>query len=369
MKLQNDVKRSHQDSRFSLSGLHEETVESHFEYKRKNLPLFKNELEILLKSEPISRIEKLEKERNIQKIKLKIENLEKDVDLTNYMLKASKFINKYYKEKNRSYSTGDIDVIDTTNGLEKIVIKEGSRNLGSLYKEYVEECQDQIVIPYLKNDNILVCEFCKQDLILDSTNASAICNQCGNSIDYQDDISIIQWSEECEALSPFAYKRINHFKEWLSQFQAKETTEIPTEIINLLLKELKKERITDNKQVTSSRIKGYLKKLRLNKYYEHIPSIINTLCGLPPPILTSELEEKLIHSFKIIQTPFEKHVPKDRKNFLSYSYTLHKLCQLENQNQFLSFFPLLKSREKLYQQDCIWKGICSELGWKFIKSV
>ena len=28
-------------------------------------------------------------------------------------------------------------------------------------------------------------------------------------------------------------------------------------------------------------------------------------------------------------------------------------------------FPLLKSREKLKQQDNIWKNICNDLGWEF----
>ena len=41
----------------------------------------------------------------------------------------------------------------------------------------------------------------------------------------------------------FAYKRINHFNEWLAQFQAKETTDIPVKIYDQILLEIKKERI------------------------------------------------------------------------------------------------------------------------------
>ena len=64
-----------------------------------------------------------------------------------------------------------------------------------------------------------------------------------------------------------------------------------------------------------------------------------------------------------------KHCPKDRKNFLSYSYVLHKFVQLLGLDEFLACFPLLKSREKLHQQDQIWKKICEELKWEFIKSL
>ena len=33
----------------------------------------------------------------------------------------------------------------------------------------------------------------------------------------------------------------------------------------------------------------------------------------------------------------------------------------------LPYFPLLKSREKLLQQDQIWKLICGDLNWQFIE--
>jgi len=71
----------------------------------------------------------------------------------------------------------------------------------------------------------------------------------------------------------------------------------------------------------------------------------------------------------MIQVPFVKHCPEKRKNFLSYSYVLHKFVQLLGMHELTACFPLLKSRQKLYQQDTIWKKICKELEWPFIKSV
>lgn len=139
--------------------------------------------------------------------------------------------------------------------------------------------------------------------------------------------------------------------------QARESTVPADELIDKLLIELKKDRVMDIEQITHKRIKGYLKKLRYNKQYEHIPSIIDKLCGIPPPVITKELEKTLIDMFCLIQGPFEESCPKDRKNFLSYSYTLHKMCQLLGEDHLLPCFPLLKSREKLYYQDKIWKDI------------
>ena len=125
----------------------------------------------------------------------------------------------------------------------------------------------------------------------------------------------------------------------------------------------------DISQLSTQKLREILKKLKLNKYYEHVPHIINRLNGVPPPTISREIEEELRRMFKEIQMPFHKFCPKDRKNFLSYSYVLHKFMQLLEMDEFLPCFMLLKSREKLHQQDQIWRKICEYLRWEFIPSV
>jgi hypothetical protein len=73
--------------------------------------------------------------------------------------------------------------------------------------------------------------------------------------------------------------------------------------------------------------------------------------------------------FNKIQDPFTNHCPKDRKNFLSYSYTLYKFFELLDKHEYLIYFPLLKSREKLFEQEKIWMLICKDLGWEFHKCI
>jgi len=158
----------------------------------------------------------------------------------------------------------------------------------------------------------------------------------------------------------------------LNQLQAKENTTIPPKIIKDLTFEFRKYNITNPKLFTAPLVKTYLKKLKYNKYYEHIPTIINEFCGLPAPKMTSELEQQLKIMFDEIQAPFEKYskiICPSRKNFLNYNYVFYKMCQLLNKDEFLIFFPLLKSREVLYEHDLIWKGICTDLRWEFIPSI
>ena len=161
-------------------------------------------------------------------------------------------------------------------------------------------------------------------------------------------------------------KKLN---EILSQCQAKESTEISKDVYDSILVEIGKRKITNLARLSPHNMREILKKLRLHKYYEHIPHIINKLNGLPPPTMSRSTEDKIRQMFKTIQEPFAKYCPKDRKNFLSYNYVLHKFCELLMLDQFLPCFPLLKSREKLQQQDKIWEKICDHLGWEFIESI
>ena len=153
----------------------------------------------------------------------------------------------------------------------------------------------------------------------------------------------------------------------MAQFQAKETTQIPDNVFENIKLQIKKERLNPS-QLTNKRAKEMLKKLGYNKYYEHIPFIKDKL-GVKPPVMRPELEERLCSLFMDIQAPYAKYCPDDRVNFLNYYYTVYKLCELLEQNDFLHFFPMLKDREKRIEQDEIWKKICEELEWEFIPTV
>jgi hypothetical protein len=223
--------------------------------------------------------------------------------------------------------------------------------------------------PHDHLDDIIWCIGCNSEKQVFHNEALAICKHCGDSTSLLVESNRVSNKDIPREVNFYSYKRINHFNEWLAQFQAKESTDIPEDVYNKIYVELKKERITNMATLTSSKVKEILKRLKFNKYYEHIPHIINRLNSIPAPIMSRETEEKLRSMFKQIQAPFMKFCPEDRNNFLSYSYVLHKFCQLLNLDEFLVCFPLLKSREKLYKHDIIWEQICTYLNWEFIKSI
>jgi hypothetical protein len=193
-----------------------------------------------------------------------------------------------------------------------------------------------------------------------------LCNNCSVSEVFLVDNDKPTYKEPPKEISFYSYKRINHFREILSQFQAKETTDIPKDIIFNIRKQIKKERISDD-ELTNKKTKDILKKLGYNKYYEHIPFIKEKL-GIKPPVMVPKLEETLCNLFMEIQIPYSKYCPNDRVNFLNYYYTLYKLCELLGETQYLKYFPMLKDQKKI-EQDEIWKKICSDLNWQYIPTL
>lgn len=205
--------------------------------------------------------------------------------------------------------------------------------------------------------------------IHDHTQSDDICTECGtvayitgSDVGYKEE-------QDMDKVQIYSYDRKNHFNEWIAQFQGKETTTIPKEVLETLKEEFRKQKIKTNTEITHSKVRTLLKKVGMTKYYEHAPYIATVLNGLTPPAMPQGLEDRLRLMFNQIQMPFNKNCPAERKNFLSYSYVLYKFCEILGEDHYLPYFPLLKSKEKLYKQDQIWALICKDLAWEFIRTV
>jgi len=284
-----------------------------------------------------------------------------ETEMAEYLMKCMPYMNQYTEENEEVFNTDNVFNVKETVGLKR----------KDIFRDYLIEVENQnIARP--RERMIEECSTCPYSNIIHFHDTSdLVCDSCGAIIAtlISEELTYREEQETSEKIVNYAYKRENHFNEWLSQFQAQEMTTIPDEVIEQLRSELKKMKIKNLEDITHAKIRGLLKKLRLNKFYEHVPYITNILNGIKPPNMSQELEENLRIMFKDIQKPFDDNCPTERKNFLSYSYVLYKFCELLSEDEYLQYFPLLKSKEKLYQQDVIWKRICRDLRWEFIPTV
>jgi len=300
---------------------------------------------------------------NIDKLKQEIISIEENQKELDYYDKTGEIICSYYKlrdEKKNEYSETK-NIIDYFN---KKKIKKDDNNISRthLFDKYCQRVDGSRTIKDDGSNRIKYCIECTVEKILDAGESSYVCPICGDSEEI-----ILDEDRQIKEYSP--YKRINHFKEWINQFQAKETTEIPENIFLEVINEINKNRIKDLSKLDRDKMKQILKKLGYNNLYEHIPYIINKLSGLEPPNINRHVEMKFIDMFSKIQEPWEIYKPKGRKNFLSYSYVLHKFCQLLELDHLLTSFPLLKSIKNLKEQEHVWEKICKSLRWEFISSI
>jgi hypothetical protein len=415
-----DIIKNFNNDRENIPLLKKKFIEIANEYK-----IYKSKLNCDMTNEDFDNKFKLKKE--LKELRNKINSIENNDDIIQYYLNVGIFLHDYYEnintpndsqndpntlneenvsvpnefievfnekpDKNQLKDKQYISVIDFYNNREKIKLpnkkqinKDESNNFTNIkMSNFIEKkdgfqranCLDYYLKKIDKNYNPTVyinkdfdkCPDCKIEMTIYQSDGFQICHQCGRQDNIITESDKPSFKDPPPEVSYFAYKRMNHFNECIAQFQGKESTEIPQEVFNKLILEIKKERITNLAILRPKKIREYLKKLKLNKFYEHIPYILYRINGISPPILSKQLEEKLRLMFKDIQSPFRDVKPKNRKNFLSYSYVLYKFLELLDYDKYKSYFPLLKDREKLHETDLIWKDICYILNWEFIKSL
>ena len=385
-KLQNNEKLNE-----TLDSKHKEFLDEFYNDENVIIPKYlldKKNLEAQLKNEKniVKRLELTESiniiQKNTNKLRLKKKN---------YFLNNSEYIFTYFENKkqiadnqNHDYDQNLNQHSNNNQNYNQNSAKENVKSLDTFFNRDNKNINTEIELnnieKYFRNINkekfnmanfcqqTSICNYChKGEMIPVEHEGILLCNNCSKSIRFLIENEKPSYKEPPKEVCFYAYKRINHFREILAQFQAKETTQIPVEVLENIKLQIKKERI-QLEEITNKKAKDILKKLGYNKYYEHIPFIKDKL-GIKPPIMSPELEETLYNLFIELQSPYSKYCPDDRVNFLNYYYTAYKLCELLGEEKYLPLFPLLKDREKRIEQDYIWKKICEELDWEFIPTI
>lgn len=322
----------------------------------------------------------------VSALKEDLSKFRNDSSELDYLMSTGKILFNYYNTFDDDYKPNTLDEFPqinsksilnffTSNKQQSTTQKQvshqpqQSNKRGGLYEQYMEIVDKNFVRQFPSEDNTL-CSYCKcHSKQIMPGEGITMCANCNTVEKTLLEVEKPSYKEPPTEVTYYAYRRINHLNEWLNQIQGKEYTDIPQEIIDQIIIELNKAKVINMATVTQDQIKAILRKMRCNKYYEHLAYILYKLNGIPPPRLGEELEEKLRQMFYLIEEPYLRHASPTRKNFLSYAYVLHKFLQLLGKEEFLKHFPLLKSRDKLHMQEMIWKKICIDLTWPFIKSI
>jgi hypothetical protein len=414
------------DSRITLDAKHNEIIKN-FKEEQKNIK--KYYLELKLEEEKLDKIQKdnsialnpedltsiFSIQNNIDELKAKIKNIELQSKETDYFIKTGNILYEYYNEMDDVAKQEDDSPPPKKKekkDKKKVAIGENEPKIGAFFgipvkledvednnegkrvlkmndfvqmgtnidrasklDAYLSKIDKSYGIRGKLHAKIDFCKKCKvtynkdYELIVNHIEGFMSCLKCGH-MEY-----VIIESDKPNYKDPppeatyFAYKRTNHLNEILNQIQAKESTDIPDEVLDAVREEIRKERIKDLTELANKKIRYYLRKLNLNKYYEHIAHIINRLNGLPPPIITKDIEDKIRIMFSAVNSAWGEIPKKPKKNFLNYNYVLYKFVELLDRDEYKVLFPLLKSRDKIVSHDVVWKEICEKLGWEFLRTI
>ena len=324
----------------------------------------------LLKDRPLKRCH-TDKRKMIDDIHSERVSGLSETELNEYYLENGCLLDQYYRSDktnvNNDSGSGILSYFDKKEVDKNSV--DNSSKVKNIMNEYLSNIDDHILTDKYKDINQDSCDICNGQMLMSDMSSEILCDSCGASKVIMIITDKVSYSDPQSEITYYTYKRINHFNEWLAQFQAKERNDLPKVIYENIIEELNKNRHISQKDLKYNDIREILKKLKYNKYYEHIPHILSIITGKRAPTLDRKSEEILRSLFKEIQIPFMNNCPPARKNFLSYSYVLHKFCELLEYDHLLEYFTLLKSREKLHGQDIIWAKICKDLTWEYIPSL
>ncbi|AYV77437.1 MAG: hypothetical protein Dasosvirus2_33 [Dasosvirus sp.] len=245
--------------------------------------------------------------------------------------------------------------------------EDEKKNRASLQNEYLLMIDKEYACTKSKINPIRKCKKCNVDMIVVHNEAIMTCPnpKCGEFEYIVIESELPSHNETFNEKPKYPYKRVGHCIEKLNQFLCKGTANIPQEVFNVLEEEIKKHSFNKN-TITINFLEKMLKKHKLSDYYENIMYIYSRITGTPPQTITRDEYELILGMFIEASDIYEKkYKPKDRHNFLKYTFVLHKIFLILKKPHHAKHFKLLKSPTKLKQQERIWKLICMDKDWDY----
>jgi len=175
-------------------------------------------------------------------------------EMSQYIIKCMPFIERHLSQVDDRIHSDNVFSVKETVGLAR----------KDIFTDYLIDVEKQNIYRQCERDDD-ACPYCSYSNIVHVQDTSdLVCDGCGIvvAVHINQELTYREEQETSEKIVNYSYKRENHFNEWLSQFQAQESTTIPTEVMDQLRVELRKMKIKNLEDITYAKIRGLLKKLR-----------------------------------------------------------------------------------------------------------
>jgi hypothetical protein len=305
-----------------------------------------------------------------------VKNIFKKIE-DNYEVDVINILTKYYKSSNCS------KIIDKYN--TEVASGNYYRNLYKCYdfvyclsdyiqdKEIKEKLWDTLkqytytrICTTIKDINYDICP-CGIKMKVYPDSSELKCESCGYiTILYGTVFEDTQfYNQEGNTSKNGRYDPSRHCKSWICKIQAMDNTDIEKKCLDQVMYCIKRDNIKDNRKLSCSQIRLYLKECHYTKYNDHVPLIRKLLTGVIPPQLTRQELISFYNLFDKAVTMFESTKPDGKSNTMYYPYIIYKILESILHNSMRKRRILecihLQGRDTLINSDNLWELICNKV--------
>lgn len=314
-------------------------------------------------------------QQELRMMELLIDDLE-DINNTYEMGTINFLVNYLDKKNNPVFYNQYITFVKNENIIGKLnrIFKQITRVYNkydfdsNLLKRKMNDC-NKICVSVDKVQKIDEKCSCGSEFILDADTSEQMCRDCGSvqkmyGVVFEDAQFFYQ---EGQRTKHGKYAPTKHCKFWVDCIQARESIDIPDEVI----KKIKTCIIRDQiwvESITCPMIRSYLKELKFTIYNDHVPRIRKIVTGIEPQQLTDDELKKIYFYFGLVIQIYNRTKPNNKPNCPYHPFFIYKIIEqifnkpkdrLKKKN-ILSCIHL-QSRETLIENDNIWEPICAEI--------
>ena len=216
-----------------------------------------------------------------------------------------------------------------------------------------------------KKHNRYFCMDCKLRKTVDYERLTLVCTKCGLCEYYP--VYVASYNHMMQpSRRKCIYERSDNFKVILNQFFYGGKRVVPHDIMKTIRNE-----IHDGTNIlypyeiplTIPILECILKRNELTMYRDSIYFIYFKLSAGSFPHITTKEYNKILSSFNVISSIYDKYKPNDRKSFLNYSFVLKKLLIMLRKVEYAKYIPHLKTHSKQKELERVWELITKDRDW------
>lgn len=279
----------------------------------------------------------------------------------------------------------------TKTGLAKLNFHDTVEKIQEVY-------EDNRIVFHPRTRPVNKCDQCDSKMTVFPNTSEMRCDDCGNSVTLYGTIFEDShfYNQQGQCTKHKKYDPNRHCEKWLNQIQARESKNIPQEVINKINEKAIKDYTRNGKLRSMSdmkcrQVRDWLKSLKLTIYNDHAALIRKIITGLNgdaviPPQLSVEEHQEILVDFSRAMDVYERIIKREdilqlfNKGKISnkwyYPDALLRILMGKMSDKRRRYMDPrlpkliecihLQSPNTLTKNDVIWREVCKELeGYKY----